>query len=240
MPAPWRGASVPGVFGGFGVGHRGHLRIGAAHVRRPSRPSSGAVRPDGASRWMMGRVGIPIRVEKVKWDGRMTTVNECSPRRHRAPVARLVRPRRVVPGAAREGLHRTAGARRALDDLDGRVVGVVRHGRRRGHRRDRAPRRRPRRPPPPTASSGGSTSTWTSRCATGRVALEDEEEFHRHAGAMAYPKDVIRGAWSGSPDSPPGTRRASGPIGSERRRKPARSGPSRPAPWPSAARTPRR
>ena len=31
----------------------------------------------------------------------------------------------------------------------------------------------------------------------GSVALEDEEEFHRHAGAMAYPRDVIRGAWSG-------------------------------------------
>jgi hypothetical protein len=29
------------------------------------------------------------------------------------------------------------------------------------------------------------------------VALEDEEQFHRHAHAMAYPPDVIEGAWAG-------------------------------------------
>lgn len=29
------------------------------------------------------------------------------------------------------------------------------------------------------------------------VALEDEAEFHRHAASMAYPLDVIRGAWAG-------------------------------------------
>lgn len=29
------------------------------------------------------------------------------------------------------------------------------------------------------------------------VALEDETEFHRHARTMAYPDDVVRGAWSG-------------------------------------------
>ena len=38
----------------------------------------------------------------------------------------------------------------------------------------------------------------------GRVSLEDEEIFHRHATTMAYPNDVIRGAWSGNlPCRPP-------------------------------------
>jgi hypothetical protein len=30
-----------------------------------------------------------------------------------------------------------------------------------------------------------------------RLALLDEEEFHAHARTMAYPHDVVRGAWSG-------------------------------------------
>jgi protein associated with RNAse G/E len=29
------------------------------------------------------------------------------------------------------------------------------------------------------------------------VSLEDEAEFHAHARTMAYPDDVVRGAWSG-------------------------------------------
>ena len=29
------------------------------------------------------------------------------------------------------------------------------------------------------------------------LALLDEDEFHAHARTMAYPKDVVRGAWSG-------------------------------------------
>ena len=32
---------------------------------------------------------------------------------------------------------------------------------------------------------------------SGDVALRDEAEFHDHARTMAYPKDVVRGAWSG-------------------------------------------
>jgi protein associated with RNAse G/E len=31
----------------------------------------------------------------------------------------------------------------------------------------------------------------------GHVALEDEDEFHAHASSMAYPDEVVRGAWSG-------------------------------------------
>ena len=30
-----------------------------------------------------------------------------------------------------------------------------------------------------------------------RLALLDEDEFHAHARTMAYPVDVVRGAWSG-------------------------------------------
>ena len=30
-----------------------------------------------------------------------------------------------------------------------------------------------------------------------RLALLDEDEFHAHARTMAYPKDVVTGAWSG-------------------------------------------
>jgi hypothetical protein len=29
------------------------------------------------------------------------------------------------------------------------------------------------------------------------IELEDEAEFHAHASSMAYPDDVVRGAWSG-------------------------------------------
>ena len=29
------------------------------------------------------------------------------------------------------------------------------------------------------------------------IMLEDEAQFHRHAATMAYPHDVITGAWSG-------------------------------------------
>ena len=31
----------------------------------------------------------------------------------------------------------------------------------------------------------------------GVAALEDEAQFHAHASTMAYPDDVVRGAWSG-------------------------------------------
>ena len=31
----------------------------------------------------------------------------------------------------------------------------------------------------------------------GELSLEDEEQFHRHAATMSYPRDVIRGAWAG-------------------------------------------
>ena len=31
----------------------------------------------------------------------------------------------------------------------------------------------------------------------GVVALEDEAQFHAHAGSMPYPDEVVRGAWSG-------------------------------------------
>ena len=31
----------------------------------------------------------------------------------------------------------------------------------------------------------------------GELSLEDEELFHRHAVTMAYPRDVVRGAWVG-------------------------------------------
>ena len=31
----------------------------------------------------------------------------------------------------------------------------------------------------------------------GQLSLEDEEQFHRHAATMAYPRDVVRGAWAG-------------------------------------------
>ena len=30
-----------------------------------------------------------------------------------------------------------------------------------------------------------------------QLALLDEDEFHAHAGTMAYPDDVVRGAWAG-------------------------------------------
>ena len=30
-----------------------------------------------------------------------------------------------------------------------------------------------------------------------QLALLDEEEFHTHAGSMAYPDDIVRGAWWG-------------------------------------------
>jgi hypothetical protein len=30
-----------------------------------------------------------------------------------------------------------------------------------------------------------------------QLALLDEDEFHEHAATMAYPDDVVRGAWSG-------------------------------------------
>jgi protein associated with RNAse G/E len=29
------------------------------------------------------------------------------------------------------------------------------------------------------------------------VSLEDEAQFHDHAGTMGYPDEVVRGAWSG-------------------------------------------
>ena len=29
------------------------------------------------------------------------------------------------------------------------------------------------------------------------VVLRDETEFHRHAAAMAYPREIVRGAWAG-------------------------------------------
>ena len=29
------------------------------------------------------------------------------------------------------------------------------------------------------------------------ISLEDEAQFHRHAATMAYPREVIRGAWEG-------------------------------------------
>ena len=31
----------------------------------------------------------------------------------------------------------------------------------------------------------------------GELSLEDEEQFHRHAATMSYPRDVIRGTWAG-------------------------------------------
>ena len=31
----------------------------------------------------------------------------------------------------------------------------------------------------------------------GELSLEDEEQFHRHAATMSYPREVVRGAWAG-------------------------------------------
>ena len=46
----------------------------------------------------------------------------------------------------------------------------------------------------------GPTSTWTSPSPAAKLALLDEDEFHEHARTMAYPDDVVRGAWSGIAD----------------------------------------
>ncbi len=145
---------------------------------------------------MMGRVGTPIRIEKVKWDGRMTAVHDA----HLVAVAPPLLAWYAPAGSSRARPEKGFTERLEHDELwmtstdewwvlcakadGGTIVEIVLHA-----------------AVPVDAATDG-VVRWIDldldfEVRDGSVALEDEEEFHRHAGAMAYPRDVIRGAWSG-------------------------------------------
>ena len=138
-----------------------------------------------------------VRVEKHKWDGRVSAVDE------RALVVKAEAARLVwyVP-AGSERAHPAAGTTEVLahDELwltvtdewwvlcveaDGDdVESLVLHA------------------AVPVEGQAPDRIEWIDldldlEVRDGELSLEDEEQFHRHAATMSYPRDVIRGAWAG-------------------------------------------
>jgi hypothetical protein len=145
-------------------------------------------------------VSSEVRVEKHKWDGRVSAVDD------RALLVLADAPRLAwyVP-AGSERAHPTAGSTEVLahDELwltvtdewwvlcaegDGdEVDSLVLHA---------------------AVPVEGATTEPIERIEwidldldlevrDGELSLEDEEQFHQHAATMSYPRDVIRGAWAG-------------------------------------------
>jgi hypothetical protein len=142
-------------------------------------------------------VSREVRVEKRKWDGRVSAIDE------RALLAEADAPRLawfVPAGSARS--HPWAGTREVVahDELwltcndewwvlcaevdQDQIVSLVLHA---------------AVPVEPTAPD---RIDWIDldldlEVRDGELSLEDEEQFHRHAATMSYPREVIRGAWAG-------------------------------------------
>ena len=138
-----------------------------------------------------------VRVEKHKWDGRVSAVDERA-----LPVeAEAARLAWYVPaGSVRS--HPAAGTSEvvAYDELwltvtdewwvlcveadQDQIVSLVLHA------------------AVPVEGATADHIDWIDldldlEVRGGELSLEDEEQFHRHAATMSYPRDVIRGAWAG-------------------------------------------
>jgi hypothetical protein len=141
-------------------------------------------------------VGTPVRVEKCKWDQRVSAANDA----YLVTTDRPLLAWFVPAGSDRRRPERGTVDPVATDELwitatdewwvlcacaeGDAIVEVVLHA------------------AAPVESPTDVLVRWIDldldfEVRDGLVALEDEEEFHRHAGAMAYPKHVIQGAWSG-------------------------------------------
>ena len=141
-------------------------------------------------------MGAPIRVEKCKWDGRVSA----SERAYVISSAPSVQAWFVPPGTprARPTLHTTESSVgdqlwvTAVDEwwvlcasADGdTITDLVVHA------------------AAPVEPAAQGVLTWIDldldlEIHAGRISMEDLEVFHDHAATMAYPNDVIRGAWSG-------------------------------------------
>ena len=138
-----------------------------------------------------------VRVEKHKWDGRVSTVDE----RALLVEAEATQLAWYLP-AGSERARPTAGTTEVLahDELwltvtdewwvlcteaDGDEVGsLVLHA------------------AVPVERTAADRIDWIDldldlEVRAGELSLEDEEQFHRHAATMSYPREVIRGAWAG-------------------------------------------
>jgi len=142
-------------------------------------------------------VSHEVRVEKRKWDGRVSTVDE----RALLVESGVRRLAWFVP-AGSERSRPTAGTTEVVDhdelwlsvndewwvlcaeaDRD-EIASLVLHA------------------AVPVAFTAADRVDWIDldldlEVRAGQLSLEDEEQFHRHAATMAYPRDVVRGAWVG-------------------------------------------
>jgi hypothetical protein len=142
-------------------------------------------------------VDADVRVEKRKWNGAVSTVDACA-RRVPAPpstTAWFVRrgDERARPSrASSEAVLHDELWVAANDDwwvlcveADGStIISLVLHA------------------AAPLGPVDGDVVVWIDldldfEVRGDDVRLEDEAEFHRHAATMAYPPDVVRGAWGG-------------------------------------------
>jgi hypothetical protein len=142
-------------------------------------------------------VSLALRVEKRKWDGSVSTVNaaERLPSTHGA-VAWF-----VPAGASRPHPSKGTVGEVAADEVWAAVPGqwwvlCARIG------PDRTVDEYVLHAAAPFEAPVEDDITWVDldldfEVHGERSAVEDETQFHEHARAMAYPDDVIVGAWSG-------------------------------------------